>query len=105
MATLGPHPGGVSRVAFDENARQVSTVSDDALLRVWDVESRETLKLIPYAWLGMIDMSTLRYGLVLLPLVPLGTWTGAHLSRLIREELFRQIILVLVLLTGLKMVL
>ena len=63
-----------------------------------------SLKLVPYAWLGMIDTSTLQYGLWLLPLVPLGTWTGAQLSRVMREDIFRQTIMVLVLLSGLKMV-
>jgi hypothetical protein len=63
-----------------------------------------SLKLIPYAWLGMIDPSTLLVGLWLLPLVPLGTRIGAQLSRVMREDIFRRTIMVLVLLTGLKMV-
>ena len=62
------------------------------------------LKLIPYSWLGMIDPSTLRYGLWLLPLVPIGTWIGARLSRVMGEVIFRRIIMLMVLLTGLKMV-
>jgi uncharacterized membrane protein YfcA len=63
------------------------------------------LKLIPYGYLGMIDTSTLTYGLWLLPLVPLGTLAGAHLNRVMGEALFRNSIMILVLLTGLKMVL
>jgi uncharacterized protein len=64
-----------------------------------------SLKLIPYVWLGMIDPSTIGYGLWLLPLVPVGTWIGAQLSRVLREDVFRLTIMVLVLLTGLNMVL
>jgi hypothetical protein len=62
-------------------------------------------KLVPYIMLDMIDRSTLSYGLWLLPLVPLGTWLGARLNRIMSEELFRTAVMVLVLLTGLRMIL
>lgn len=63
-----------------------------------------TLKLVPYAFLGMIDTSTLGFGLWLLPLVPVGTYAGAHLNRVMSEDLFRNVIMGIVLLTGLKMI-
>jgi uncharacterized membrane protein YfcA len=63
------------------------------------------LKLGPYVVLDMIDGTTLRYGLWLVPLVPLGTWIGASLNRIMSERLFRGVIMVLVFLTGLRMLL
>jgi uncharacterized membrane protein YfcA len=61
-------------------------------------------KLVPYGWLGMINTDTLWQGLWLLPLVPVGTYMGAHLNRRLSETLFRNIILIIIFLTGLKMV-
>ncbi len=55
-------------------------------------------------FLGMIDTSTLGFGLWLLPLVPVGTYAGAHLNRVMSEDLFRNVIMGIVLLTGLKMI-
>ena len=63
-----------------------------------------TIKLVPYSLLGMIDTSTLGYGLWLLPLVPVGTYAGAHLNRVMSEELFRNLVMGIVFLTGLKMI-
>jgi uncharacterized membrane protein YfcA len=63
------------------------------------------VKLLPYGYLGMIDTTTLGFGLWLLPLVPIGTLAGAHLNRVMSEGLFRGTIMAIVLVTGLKMVL
>jgi uncharacterized protein len=62
------------------------------------------VKLLPYGLLGMIDTTTLGFGLWLLPLVPIGTLAGAHLNRVMSEGLFRAAIMTIVLVTGLKMV-
>lgn len=61
------------------------------------------LKLAPYGYLGMIDTTTLSQGLWLLPLVPVGTFTGAHLNRVMSEKAFRSAIMIIVFLTGLEM--
>jgi uncharacterized membrane protein YfcA len=63
-----------------------------------------TIKLIPYSLLGMIDTSTLGFGLWLLPLVPAGTYAGAHLNRVMGEHVFRNLVMGIVFLTGLKMI-
>ncbi len=63
-----------------------------------------TLKLIPYGLLGMIDTATLGFGLWLLPLVPVGTYAGAHLNRVMSETLFRNVVMTIVFLTGVKMI-
>jgi uncharacterized membrane protein YfcA len=62
-----------------------------------------TVKLVPYALLGMIDTSTLGFGLWLLPLVPVGTYAGAHLNRVMSENVFRNMVMGIVFVTGLKM--
>ncbi len=63
------------------------------------------IKLIPYATLGLIDTSTLWYGLWLLPLVPLGTFCGARLNRLMSEKAFKTAIMVIVTLSGIDLML
>jgi len=63
-----------------------------------------TIKLIPYGILGLIDSSSLLQGLMLAPLVPVGTYLGAILNRKMSETVFRTIILVIVLITGVRMV-
>ena len=63
-----------------------------------------TIKLIPYGLLGLIDSSSLLQGLMLAPLVPVGTYLGAILNRKMSETVFRTIILVIVLITGVRMV-
>ena len=63
-----------------------------------------TIKLIPYGILGLIDSNSLLQGLMLAPLVPVGTYLGAILNRKMSETVFRTIILVIVLITGVRMV-
>ncbi len=62
-----------------------------------------TVKLIPYGLLGMIDTSTLWVGLWLGPLIPVGTWLGARLNRGMSERVFRVAMFVIVVVTGAKM--
>lgn len=63
-----------------------------------------TVKLIPYSLLGLIDTATLWAGLWLLPLIPVGTFLGARLNRVMSEGVFRAAIFVIVVLTGAKLV-
>ncbi|MCC7409892.1 MAG: sulfite exporter TauE/SafE family protein [Phycisphaeraceae bacterium] len=62
------------------------------------------VKLIPYLAMGLIDTGTLWIGLWLVPLVPVGTYLGAWLSRRMSEELFRGVIMGLVILTGIDLI-
>jgi len=63
-----------------------------------------TVKLIPYGMLGMIDPTTLWAGLWLLPLIPVGTTLGARLNRSMNETIFRRCIFTLVVVTGIQLV-
>lgn len=62
------------------------------------------LKLIPYLLLGLIATDTFTLQLMLLPLIPIGTFTGSRLHRVMSQRLFRNTILVLVFLTGVQMI-
>ncbi len=65
-----------------------------------------TIKLIPYTAIpGLINWQTVQAGLWLCWLAPVGTWIGKYLCDRTSEKLFRDIILVLVLLSGLQLVL
>jgi uncharacterized protein len=45
-------------------------------------------KWIPYAWLGLIDLRNMVTSLLLLPLAPLGVWSGVWLTRRIHSRWF-----------------
>jgi uncharacterized membrane protein YfcA len=61
-------------------------------------------KWMPYGWLGLLDWRNLATSLVLLPLAPLGVWTGVRIARRIDQKLFYRFIYVGMLLTGIKLV-
>ncbi len=61
-------------------------------------------KLVPYGWMGLLDLTNLGTALVLLPLCPLGVYLGIGLQRRMPEALFYRIITVALLLSGLKLV-
>ncbi len=63
------------------------------------------VKLVPYFSLGLIDTSTLAYGLWLVPLVPVGTFAGSRLNRLMTEQAFKTTIMVIVLISGIDLML
>ena len=63
-----------------------------------------SIKVIPYLILGLIATDTFVLQLMLLPLIPLGTFTGTRLHRVMSETLFRNIIMALIFLTGLQMI-
>lgn len=62
-----------------------------------------SLKVLPYLMLGLINTDTLIIQLCLLPLIPLGTFTGTRLHRIMSEKLFRNVIMSIIFLTGLQM--
>ncbi len=61
-------------------------------------------KWLPYAWLGLLDWRNLATSLVLLPLAPVGVWTGIRMTRHINPRLFYQLIYLGLFLTGTKLV-
>lgn len=60
-------------------------------------------KWIPYAWLGLLSLENLATSLALLPLVPLGVWSGVWLARRIQPALFYRLVYTGLLLTGSKL--
>ena len=61
-------------------------------------------KLVPYAWLGQLDLTNLTTSLILLPLVPVGVWMGLKLHKMISQELFYQVSYVLLFFAGAKLI-
>ncbi len=60
-------------------------------------------KWIPYAWLGLLDMRNMSTSLVLLPLAPLGVWTGLRATRYISPLWFYRCVYGGMFLTGSKL--
>ena len=60
-------------------------------------------KWIPYGLLGLLDLRNLTTALVLMPLAPLGVWTGVWLTRRIRADWFYRLAYTGMTLTGLKL--
>ncbi|MES2980103.1 MAG: sulfite exporter TauE/SafE family protein [Pseudomonadota bacterium] len=60
-------------------------------------------KWIPYAWLGLLDMRNMATSVVLLPLAPIGVWTGVYLARRIRQDWFYRLLYIGMFLTGCKL--
>ncbi len=60
-------------------------------------------KVIPYAWLGLLDMRNLATSLVLLPLAPLGVWIGVRLVDRVSTRWFYRLAYTGMLLTGVKL--
>ena len=75
---------------------QATTVLLFALLNV--------VKFIPYAWLGIFTIDTLKLDLVLAPFAILGAWLGVKAHWLVPERVFFAITYVALTLTGLKLV-
>lgn len=61
-------------------------------------------KWLPYAWLGLLDLRNLATSLVLLPLVPIGVWSGVWLARRIKPVLFYRLVYAGLFLTGSKLI-
>ena len=60
-------------------------------------------KWIPYAALGLIDMTNMATAAALIPVAPLGVWLGVRVVRHIPQPLFYRLFSVGMLLTGIKL--
>jgi uncharacterized membrane protein YfcA len=60
-------------------------------------------KWIPYAWLGLIDMTNMSTSLLLLPLAPVGVWLGVWATRRIASTWFYRLAYTGMFLTGAKL--
>jgi uncharacterized membrane protein YfcA len=61
-------------------------------------------KWIPYAYLGLIDMTNMATSLMLVPLAPIGVWIGVRIAHRIQPTLFYQLVFAGMFLTGVKLV-
>ena len=61
-------------------------------------------KLVPYGWMGLLDLTNLGTALVLLPLCPIGVYLGIWLQKRVPEAAFYRIITAALLLSGVKLV-
>jgi uncharacterized membrane protein YfcA len=65
--------------------------------------SSPTLKWLPYAWLGLIDVTNMLTALVLAPCAALGVWFGVSLLRRLPPIWFYRLVSAGLLITGLKL--
>ncbi len=70
----------------------------------WTFTLINLTKLPVYVAVDLIDLSVLRFDLMLVPLVPLGSWLGKWMHYRVSESLFNRIIMTLTLITGLQLV-
>lgn len=63
------------------------------------------IKLVPYAWLGLLSVQRTTLALALLPLAWVGTWLGFRLLGAMDERLFTRLVTALLTITGLQLVL
>ena len=61
------------------------------------------VKLIPYALLGQLNAANMTTAAILIPLIPLGTWMGVRLHRLIPERPFYLVCYLLLIVMGSKL--
>jgi len=62
-----------------------------------------TSKIVPYAWLGQIDLRNMLTSALLLPLPPLGVWAGVWLTRHVSPAWFYRLAYAGMALTGAKL--
>ena len=96
------HAGGppvaiyLLRQGFDKLTYQSTTV-----LTFWAIN---IAKAVPYAFLGMFTLDTLKADLMLAPFALLGTWIGIKLHYLVPEKLFFGLTYIMLLATGTKLI-
>ena len=62
-----------------------------------------SLKLVPYAWLGLLERANLGTSLMLVPAIPIGYWIGWRFTRSIPEKPFYMFINLSLVATGIKL--
>ncbi len=61
------------------------------------------IKLVPYAWLALLESANPGTSLLLVPAIPLGYWIGSRFTRLIPEKPFYAFINFSLVVTGVKL--
>ncbi len=62
------------------------------------------VKLLPYAWLGQLDISNLSTSLVLAPLAPIGIGLGVWLHRRVSDRIFFHFVYTMLFVVGIKLI-
>ncbi len=62
------------------------------------------VKLMPYAWLGQLDISNLSTSLVLAPLAPIGIGLGVWLHRRVSDRIFFHFVYTMLFVVGVKLI-
>ncbi len=62
------------------------------------------VKLLPYAWLGQLDISNLSTSLVLAPLAPIGIGLGVWLHRRVSDRVFFHFVYTMLFVVGIKLI-
>ena len=70
----------------------------------WTFACINLSKLPSYAGLGLIDYSVLKFDLLLLPLIPLGSWIGKWMHHNVSERAFNWVIFVLTVIASVHLV-
>lgn len=70
---------------------------------VWFFFFANYAKIVPYAYLGQLDLANLANALVLLPLVPIGVWLGVIIQGKLKEQVFYRISYWAMLAVGVKL--
>ena len=96
------HAGGPPAAVYllsrglDKTAYQATTVLIFWLINI--------AKFIPYAFLGIFTLDTLKLDLALAPFALLGAWLGVRAHRVVSEQVFFAITYVLLSVTGVKLI-
>jgi len=61
------------------------------------------VKLIPYYFLGQLNLGNLTTSLILSPLIPVGIWLGVMLHGRINQRIFYNLVYVFLLIAGVKL--
>lgn len=96
------HAGGPPAAVYLLSRRLTKTqFQATTVLLFWAVN---IVKFVPYAFLGMFTLETMKANVVLAPFALLGAWLGVKAHHLVPEKLFFQITYVLLSVTGGKLI-
>ncbi len=96
------HAGGPPAAVYLLSQRMTKTQYQASTVLVFWVIN--IVKFVPYAYLGMFTMETLRADMILAPFALLGAWIGVRLHRAVPERLFFGLTYVLLTVTGAKLI-
>lgn len=89
----------VSLFLFSKNLGKTLFVGTVA----WTFTLINLTKLPFYIQVGLIDWSVIKFDLILIPLVPLGSYLGIWLHNKVSEKLFNYVIMILTILIGIQL--